>query len=113
MEELLESERSAAARVKEEKQAEIDKLRGEVREAKRKSKEVWRMNCEQLLLHDEELAASAAEITELKSKLSMAIGTLPTDPRRSVVPVIAGRTLLLPPRAGHEAHLPLGPDGLC
>ena len=34
MEELLERERSATARVKEEKQAEIDKLRGEVWEAK-------------------------------------------------------------------------------
>ena len=106
MEELLESERSAAARVKEEKQAEIDKLRGEVREAKRRSKEVWRMNCEQLLLHDEKLAASAAEIAELKSKLSMVIGTLPTDPPRSVGPVVAGRTILLPPRVGHEAHSP-------
>ena len=106
MEELLESERSATARVKEEKQAEIDKLRGEVREAKRRLKEAWRMNCEQLLLHDEELAASAAEIAELKSKLSMVIGTLPTDPPRSVGPVVAGRTLLLPPRVGHEAHSP-------
>ena len=76
----LESESSTAARVKEEKQAEIDKLRGEVWEAKRRSKEVWRMNCEQLLLHDEELAASAAEIAELKSKLSKAIGTLPANP---------------------------------
>ena len=34
----------------------------------------------------------------------MVIGTLPTDPLRSFGPVVAGRTLFLPPMAGHEAH---------
>ena len=80
----LESEREKSARIAEEKEIQIEKLKSELQEVKRRSKEVWRINCDQLLLHDEELAAKDAEIVELKSKLLSAVGTLPVEPSRPV-----------------------------
>lgn len=75
----MESEEEKAASVVEEKDAEIEKLNDDVQKAKRRSKEVWRINCDQFLLHDEEIAAKDAEIAELKSKLLMAVGMPPKD----------------------------------
>ena len=57
--------------------AESERAKSEAEGVKKRLKEVWRMNCDQLVAHDEELAAKDAEIAELSRKLSAALGTLP------------------------------------
>ena len=80
----LESEKEKSARVAEKKETQIEKLKSKLQEVKRRSKEVWRKSFDQLLSHDEELAAKEAEIVELKSKLLSAVGTLPAEASRPV-----------------------------
>ena len=54
---------------------ELARSKNEVEGVKKRLKEVWRMNCDQTISYDEEMAAKDAEIAELKEKLSAAPGT--------------------------------------
>ena len=51
---------------------ELEKSVKEADAAKKRLKEVWRMNCEQSIMYDEELAAKDDEIAELHKKLAVA-----------------------------------------
>ena len=57
--------------------ADLERTKNEVDGVKRRLKEVWRMNCDQNISYDEELATKDAEIAELKRRLSAAPGMLP------------------------------------
>jgi hypothetical protein len=54
--------------------AEVERARTEVQGVKKRLKEVWRKNCDQLLQHEEELAAKDPEISGLDRKLLVALG---------------------------------------
>ena len=65
--------------------ADAEKSKLEVQGARKRLKEVWRMNCDQLIAHEEELTAKDAEIAGLKSRLSTAVGTPPKEDSRDDV----------------------------
>ena len=60
-------------------QEEVSGLRDGMEEARRKYKELWRMNCEQLVEHDGSLAAKEDEVASLKKRIAEleACGVLP------------------------------------
>ena len=57
--------------------AEVERAKNEVEGVIKRLKEVWRMSCDQLISHEEGLAAKDAAIAELNRKLLTALGTLP------------------------------------
>ena len=55
--------------------AERERAKTKIEGIKKRLKEVWKMNCDQSILYDEELAAKETEIAELHRRLSVAPST--------------------------------------
>jgi len=71
------AEVESSRREVESSRAEVERAKNEVEGVKKRLKEVWRMSCDQLISHEEELAAKDAAIAEFNRKLLAALGTLP------------------------------------
>ena len=75
--EQLEVERQWTATLQEQMQqmeldrAEVSKLKEELRTEKERGKQLWKMSCEQVKLHDQSLSEKDAEIARLKEQLAM------------------------------------------
>lgn len=86
--EALEEQTRKASQLEEELERsppteQLDKLQRDLQREKDKTKNMWRMNCEQLAYFDDELAAKDEEIAELKQRIATmtttAAGTAVTD----------------------------------
>ena len=69
LEETQEQKQKLAVQL-EEKESELISLREELEREKKKTKDIWRMNCEQIATYDAECTMKDAELARLKEELS-------------------------------------------